>query len=105
MGEPARRHRRARLADEAVIAVRDEGPGFDRSLVPDPTDPMNLETISGRGLFLIQNFVDESASTAGGMRSRWSSVVTTPRGALIACGARFAAGPGCPAMWHTTIVC
>lgn len=44
---------------EAVIAVRDEGPGFDRSLVPDPTDPSNLEKLSGRGLLLIQTFLDE----------------------------------------------
>lgn len=44
---------------EAVIAVRDEGPGFDRALVPDPTEPSNLERLSGRGLFLIQTFLDE----------------------------------------------
>lgn len=44
---------------EGVIAVRDEGPGFDRSLVPDPTETNNLEKLSGRGLFLIQTFFDE----------------------------------------------
>jgi CheY-like chemotaxis protein/anti-sigma regulatory factor (Ser/Thr protein kinase) len=44
---------------EAVFVVRDEGPGFDRSKVPDPTDPENLGKNSGRGLLLIQTFMDE----------------------------------------------
>lgn len=43
---------------EAVFVVRDEGPGFDPSLLPDPTDPANLEKVSGRGLFLIRTFMD-----------------------------------------------
>lgn len=45
--------------DAAVIVVRDEGPGFDVSQVPDPTDPENLLKPSGRGLMLIRTFVDE----------------------------------------------
>jgi CheY-like chemotaxis protein/anti-sigma regulatory factor (Ser/Thr protein kinase) len=44
---------------EAVYVIRDEGPGFDRSTLPDPTDPSNLEKISGRGLLLIRTFMDE----------------------------------------------
>jgi CheY-like chemotaxis protein len=44
---------------EAVYVVGDEGPGFDPSLVPDPTDPANLEGNSGRGLLLIRTFMDE----------------------------------------------
>jgi CheY-like chemotaxis protein/anti-sigma regulatory factor (Ser/Thr protein kinase) len=43
---------------EAVFIVRDEGEGFDRELLPDPTDPSNLERVSGRGLLLIQTFMD-----------------------------------------------
>ena len=35
---------------EAVFTIRDEGPGFDPSSLPDPTDPANLERVSGRGL-------------------------------------------------------
>jgi anti-sigma regulatory factor (Ser/Thr protein kinase) len=45
--------------DEAVYVVRDEGPGFDPSILPDPTDPSNLEKVSGRGLLLIRTFMDE----------------------------------------------
>jgi len=44
---------------QAVYVVRDEGPGFDRSVLADPTDPANLEKVSGRGLFLIRNFMDD----------------------------------------------
>jgi CheY-like chemotaxis protein/anti-sigma regulatory factor (Ser/Thr protein kinase) len=39
-------------------AVRDEGPGFDPALVPDPTDPRNLLKTSGRGMYLISTFMD-----------------------------------------------
>ena len=44
---------------EASIAIRDEGPGFNPADVPDPTDPANLERVSGRGLMLINAFMDE----------------------------------------------
>jgi CheY-like chemotaxis protein len=44
---------------EAVYTVRDEGPGFDPSSLPDPTDPANVEKVSGRGLFLIRTFMDK----------------------------------------------
>lgn len=44
--------------EQVAFAVRDEGPGFDPSTLPDPTDPTNLERVSGRGLLLIQTFMD-----------------------------------------------
>jgi CheY-like chemotaxis protein len=44
---------------EAVYVIRDEGPGFDPTTLPDPTDPVNLEKVSGRGLLLIRTFMDE----------------------------------------------
>jgi CheY-like chemotaxis protein len=45
--------------DEAKWVVRDEGSGFDPRNLPDPTDPANLEKVSGRGLLLIRTFMDE----------------------------------------------
>jgi CheY-like chemotaxis protein len=44
---------------DAVYVIRDEGPGFDPDTLPDPTDPVNLEKVSGRGLLLIRTFMDE----------------------------------------------
>lgn len=46
-------------ADEARYVIRDEGPGFDPSTLPDPTDPANLERAYGRGLLLMRTFMDE----------------------------------------------
>jgi len=43
---------------EAVVTVGDQGPGFDPTTLPDPTDPENLEKISGRGLLLMRSFMD-----------------------------------------------
>lgn len=45
--------------DVAEFLIRDEGPGFDPSSLPDPTDPSNLERVSGRGVLLMQTFMDE----------------------------------------------
>jgi len=44
---------------EAVYVIRDEGQGFDPTQLPDPRDPQNLEKPSGRGLLLMQTFMDE----------------------------------------------
>ncbi len=56
--------RRIRLSShisptQVTYVIRDQGPGFDPSLIPDPTDPENLIRSHGRGLMLIQNFMDE----------------------------------------------
>ena len=51
---------------EAVFVVRDEGPGFDPALLPDPTDPANLGEAGGRGLLLIRAFMDEATFNAAG---------------------------------------
>ena len=45
--------------NEAIYKIRDEGPGFDPSQLPDPTDPANMERVSGRGLLLVRTFMDE----------------------------------------------
>lgn len=44
---------------EAHYVIRDEGPGFNPAILPDPTDPANLERVYGRGLLLIRTFMDE----------------------------------------------
>ena len=38
--------------------IKDEGPGFDESKIPDPTSPKNLDNLKGRGVFLIKNLTD-----------------------------------------------
>jgi CheY-like chemotaxis protein len=49
-----------------TFVVRDEGPGFDPSELPDPTDPENLEKVSGRGLLLMRTFMDDVSFNATG---------------------------------------
>jgi CheY-like chemotaxis protein len=51
---------------EAIFVVADEGNGFDPALLPDPTDPANLGKVSGRGLLLIQTFMDHVEHNAKG---------------------------------------
>jgi CheY-like chemotaxis protein len=51
---------------EATYIIRDEGPGFDPSKLPDPTDPSNLDKLSGRGLLLIRTFMDKVVHNEAG---------------------------------------
>jgi CheY-like chemotaxis protein len=69
--EPPYRDRRieieVRLArGKAVFVIRDEGPGFDPTALPDPTDPANIEKVTGRGILLMQAFMDEVGFNARG---------------------------------------
>ena len=41
-----------------TIKIKDEGQGFDPSIVPDPTDAENLLKDSGRGLYLMRIYMD-----------------------------------------------
>lgn len=55
--------------EHMVVRIRDEGEGFDLSDLPDPLSEDNLLRQSGRGIYLIQAFVDEFSlrkSEAGG---------------------------------------
>ena len=45
--------------NELAVTILDEGPGFDPSKLPDPTDPDNIEEVCGRGVFLVRTFMDE----------------------------------------------
>jgi serine/threonine-protein kinase RsbW len=65
------------LQGEAVpglaIRVRDEGCGFDPSMLADPLAPENLLKSSGRGILLMRSFMDEMTfqrTAEGGMEVR-----------------------------------
>src|SRR3954466_4923492 len=56
-----------------TIRVRDQGEGFDPETVADPLAPENLLKSSGRGIFLIRNFMDDvqlQRAPQGGMEIR-----------------------------------
>lgn len=55
---------------ETEIIVEDEGPGFMREKVPDPTAPENLEKPSGRGLLLIESYMSSVDYSKNGRRIR-----------------------------------
>jgi serine/threonine-protein kinase RsbW len=46
------------LKDVLKITVTDEGIGFSPEEVPDPTKPENIETLNGRGIFLMSKLAD-----------------------------------------------
>jgi serine/threonine-protein kinase RsbW len=46
-------------ADRITITIRDEGEGFEPQAIADPLEQGNLLKQSGRGILLIQAFVDE----------------------------------------------
>ncbi len=45
--------------DRITVRIADEGEGFDYKSVPDPLAPENILRTSGRGIFLINSFMDE----------------------------------------------
>ena len=64
-----------------AICVRDEGCGFDPACIPDPLAPENLLKSSGRGIFIIRNFMDELVlrrAPEGGMEVVMVKRVATP---------------------------
>ena len=42
-----------------VVTIEDQGSGFDLCMVPDPTDPDRHMACSGRGIFIMQQVMDE----------------------------------------------
>lgn len=51
---------------EARFVIDDEGPGFAVDEVLDPTDEINMDRMGGRGLLLIQSFMDQVQHNAVG---------------------------------------
>lgn len=46
-------------AERIEYVIKDEGPGFDPSVLPDPRAPENILSVSGRGLLLMRTFMDD----------------------------------------------
>lgn len=42
-----------------IFNIADEGEGFDFNSLPDPTAPENIESLSGRGVFIIKRLADQ----------------------------------------------
>ena len=55
---------------EVEICIEDEGPGFRRKDVPDPCAMENLEKCSGRGILLIEAYMNSVRWDRGGRRVR-----------------------------------
>jgi serine/threonine-protein kinase RsbW len=58
---------------ELAIRIRDQGEGFDPEKVANPLDEENLLKSSGRGIFLIRNFMEDvqlQRAPEGGMEIR-----------------------------------
>lgn len=43
--------------NELIVAIKDQGKGFDPAKVPDPLAPENLLKTSGRGVFLMKEIM------------------------------------------------
>jgi serine/threonine-protein kinase RsbW len=65
-----------------VIAVRDQGTGFDPAKQRDPLEPENVFRTNGRGIFFIRSFVDDVTFTrrkGGGTEVRMEKRVMSRR--------------------------
>lgn len=60
-----------------LIVVRDPGPGFDPASIPSPITGQNLFSTGGRGIFLINQLMDEVRFEKGGTEIRMR--VSPPR--------------------------
>jgi serine/threonine-protein kinase RsbW len=53
-------------ADLVHIEIADQGPGFDPTTIPDPTDSAYLDVPGGRGLMLMRSFMSRVQYNATG---------------------------------------
>jgi serine/threonine-protein kinase RsbW len=45
--------------DFICFVIEDEGTGFNYEDIPDPTSPENIQSLNGRGIFLMKQLSDE----------------------------------------------
>ena len=60
LGDPSRRVtiEISLFQDHTIVAVTDEGDGFDPATIPVPTSEELLDATRGRGIFIIRRFAD-----------------------------------------------
>ena len=66
--------------DELLIAIKDQGAGFEPDALPDPLAPENLLKSSGRGIFFMRSFMDDVVlrrGDDGGMEVRMVKKLAT----------------------------
>ena len=56
--------------EQAEFIIEDQGPGFNKDDVPDPTAIENLDKPSGRGILLIEAYMTEAQWTHNGRKLR-----------------------------------
>ena len=66
---------------ELDVQIEDEGAGFERVDVPDPTLEENIEKCSGRGILLIEAYMTSVGWSHGGRRMRMRMANRTDAGA------------------------
>ncbi|MDB5296438.1 MAG: anti-sigma regulatory factor [Phycisphaerales bacterium] len=62
----------------AEISVEDEGPGFDRGHIPDPTAEENLCRPNGRGILLIESYMNAVRWEQNGRRVHMTKHAASP---------------------------
>lgn len=65
--------------DKLTIVIEDEGDGFTRKEVADPLDPENLLKSSGRGIFLMEAYMDSVIYEADGTIIKMVKYKETPQ--------------------------
>lgn len=63
---------------DVMIIVRDPGQGFDPKAVPNPLAAENLNSTHGRGIYLINQLMDEVSFERNGAEIRMRKAVATP---------------------------
>jgi serine/threonine-protein kinase RsbW len=59
------------------MIITDQGEGFNKSNIPDPTDQQNLAKDTGRGLLLMENYMDKVEYNKKGNQIRMSKKINT----------------------------